>query len=51
MDYRGLAKCISLYRDLIKFRTKNAERQYKLFKNTLTGLIRQAKKDYFNKVL
>lgn len=40
-----------LYRDFIKFRTKNAEKQYKLYKNKLTTIMRQAKKDYYNKIL
>ncbi len=30
---------------------ENAERQNKLYKNKLTGMIRQARKDQFNKML
>lgn len=40
-----------LYRDFIKFRTKTAEKQYKVYKNKLTVIMRQAKKDYYNKRL
>ena len=40
-----------LYRDFIKFRTKKAELQYKAYKNKLTIILRQAKKDYYNKKL
>lgn len=39
-----------LYRDM-KFRTQTAEKQYKVYKNKLTCIMRQAKKDYYNKML
>lgn len=40
-----------LYRDFIKFRSKEAEMKYKLYKNKLTTIMRQAKKDYFGSLL
>ena len=41
----------TLYRDFIKFRTNNAENKYKRYKNKLTTIMRQAKREYYNKIL
>ena len=46
-----LAKRKTLYRDFIKFRTNNAESKYKRCKNKLTTIMRQAKREYYNKIL
>lgn len=35
-----------LYRDFIKSRTEIVERKYKVYKNKLTNILRQAKKKY-----
>ena len=40
-----------LYRDFIKYRTQSAERKYKNYKNKLTGILRQHKKDYYTQQL
>ncbi len=40
-----------LHRNFIKFRTKASEKQYKVYKNKLTVILRQAKRDYYNKRL
>lgn len=37
----------NLYRDFIKTRSKEAEIRYKVYKNKLTTIMRQAKKDYY----
>uniref|UniRef100_A0A8C6MEW6 Reverse transcriptase domain-containing protein n=1 Tax=Nothobranchius furzeri TaxID=105023 RepID=A0A8C6MEW6_NOTFU len=37
-----------LYRDFVRYRTKATEMKYKIYKNKLTSLIRQAKKDHYN---
>ncbi|KAI2647507.1 DNA-directed RNA polymerase subunit omega [Labeo rohita] len=40
-----------LYRDFVKYRTENAEKKYKAYKNKLTTIMRCAKKDYYTNVL
>ena len=40
-----------LYRDFIKYRTKDKEIKYKLYKNKLIDIIRINKKEYYNKLL
>ena len=40
-----------LYRDFIKARTQEAETKYKVYKNKLTTIMRQAKKDYYSALL
>lgn len=40
-----------LYRDFIISRTEAAEKRYKLYKNKLTKILRQAKKEYYNSIL
>ena len=42
---------IIIERDLIKTRTEVAEKWYKMFKNRLTNILRQVKKQYFDKML
>lgn len=40
-----------LYRNFIKYGTNTAEMKYKVYKNKLVIIMRQAKKDYYNKLL
>lgn len=40
-----------LYKQLLKMRTKEAERKYKKYKNKLTNIMRITRKDYYNKLL
>lgn len=52
---KGLMKACKkknkLYRNFIKYRTNTAEMKYKVYKNKLVVIMRQAKKDYYNKLL
>ena len=41
----------TLYRDFIKYRTKEKETKYKRYKNKLIDIIRNCKKEYYNKLL
>ena len=41
----------TLYREFIKHRTMEAENKYKTYKNKLTNIMRNCKKDYYNKLL
>lgn len=40
-----------LYKVFIKSRTENAEKRYKSYKNKLINKLRQAKKEYYNRIL
>lgn len=55
MDYKGFEKRMKnkrlFIRDFIKCRTKTSKKQYKVYKNKLTVILRQAKRDYYNKRL
>ncbi len=41
----------TLHREFIKLRTKEAENRYKTYKNKLINIIRNCKKEYYNKLL
>lgn len=40
-----------LYKEFIKLRTENAEKHYKSYKNKLTNILRQAKKEYYSRIM
>ena len=40
-----------LYRKFLKLRTMEAENKYKVYKNKLTSIMRQSKKEYYHKLL
>lgn len=44
-------KKIKLHRYFIKFGTKRAEMQYKVYKNKLSIIYRHAKREYYDKIL
>lgn len=52
---KGISKACKkknkLYRDFVKYRTANAEKKYKAYKNKLTSIMRRAKKDYYTNLL
>ena len=41
----------TLYRQLIEYRSSEAENKYKRYKNKLTNIMRICKKEYYNKIL
>ena len=52
MDWRMPAKRKKyLYREFIKYRTKDKGIKYKKYKNKLVDIIRKCKKEYYNKEL
>jgi len=46
-----LVKKRILYRNFIKYRTKELEFKYKKYKNKLTNIMRVCKKNYYNNLL
>lgn len=41
----------SLYRDFIRKKTKEAKDKYKIYKNKLTNILRNSKKEYYKKMI